>query len=268
MASANPLPSDLLKSLKEQRSQQEIINRTTMSQDIRIVLVGKTGVGKSATGNTILGERIFLSEARGTSITKECAFESRMINRKQICVVDTPGLHDTTLSNEEVLDEIVNCIRLAAPGPHVFLLVIAIGRFTKEERNTVRLIHTAFGQEVLRHMMVLFTRADDLEDRTIEDYIAEAPELKKVIDSCKGKYHIFNNREKSNRTQVDELIRKIVVMIKQNDNSYYSHHMFKMANELNNARRTMKEKDQIIADLKKEIMALQKETDKSSCSIL
>ncbi|KTG06373.1 hypothetical protein cypCar_00002699 [Cyprinus carpio] len=271
-------------------SGQSVISRVYTSrfgngQDICIVLVGKTGVGKSASGNTILGERIFVSEARATLVTKQSSFESRMINRKQICVVDTPGLYDTQLSSEEVMNEIVNGIKLAAPGPHVFLLVIAIGRFTKEDRNIVGLIHTTFGREVLRHMMVLFTRADDLEESTIEDYIKEAPELKEVINACTGKYHILNNREKADHTQVDELMKKIEAMIKQNHNRYYSHNLFTKSDELNNAKRSMKEKD---ADLKSEvriqksekalvqkkrtkrnkITAFREGMNKSSCSIL
>ncbi len=87
--------------------------------EVRIVLLGKTGVGKSATGNTILGRDAFKADLSQELVTKECQRETCGINGRNITVIDTPGLFDTELTNEEIQREISNCISMSLPGPRV-----------------------------------------------------------------------------------------------------------------------------------------------------
>lgn len=196
-----------------------------------------------------------------------CSMNSVVRFGKKIVLVDTPGIFDTDVPNDETQTEIKKCIGITAPGPHAFIMVVNLARFTEEEMKTIDHFVKYFGETVYQYFIVLFTRKDELdsENVSLKSYLSNIPQkLRELIEKCDERIIAFNNKLKGNES--DAQVKELLEMIERNKSKhggrFYTNEAYEEAE-----REIQKMEKELSIKMRKEaeekLEALRKSGDKS-----
>ncbi|KAK7168210.1 hypothetical protein R3I94_002302 [Phoxinus phoxinus] len=216
-------------------------------RELRLVLLGSAGAGKSTAVDAILGGPTSESDCPGPE-TPDTACQKRRgtLAGRQVAVVDTPDCLCMERPAEDVRRQFSLCAALSAPGPHAFLLCVPVHRPSNLELQILETIEKVFGPEaVSKHAMVLFTRMDRLpEDVSLDEYLStERVDLLELVQKCGDRHHPL--RAGAN-AEVQELLVKVDQMAKDSGTQFYTCPLLK------EAERRVKEKEEEILRSRRE----------------
>ena len=128
-----------------------------------ILVLGKTGCGKSTVANRILGQELFKAGGSLQPVTtKPCQQEAEFYDNDsrdlhyKFKLIDTVGLFDPSgRRNKEIVRETKAFFRENVPGLNLILFVYREGRFTQEEKQALDDITKHFKKSRIREISAL-----------------------------------------------------------------------------------------------------------------
>ena len=136
-----------------------LLKRTWSSHgELKILVTGKTGQGKSSLINGILGGKVVAEGAGASRCTTEVEMFSKTIHGVPVKVFDSPGLQDGTANEEEYIQGMKEkCGELSLV---LYCTKMINTRLTDDDKHAMVKLTEAFGEKFWKYAVFVFTFAN------------------------------------------------------------------------------------------------------------
>ena len=155
------------------RTIKELLQEENISTDVNILVIGRTGQGKSSLVNSLieLGEEIVPEGA----LTGCCTIEPQsytypnIIPGVNVTIIDSPGLQDNQDKEHKYIQEMKNeCNEISVV---LYCMKMTDHKFTNDEKVAIKKFHQVFGQKFWERVVFVltFTNSEFLKKRDDRD---------------------------------------------------------------------------------------------------
>uniref|UniRef100_A0A1I8GAU7 AIG1-type G domain-containing protein n=1 Tax=Macrostomum lignano TaxID=282301 RepID=A0A1I8GAU7_9PLAT len=197
-----------------------------------LLLVSKTGNGKSSLANALLNTTRFQVGRGMLSSTASCMCISTRARGRDLTVVDTPGTMDVA-DEEKAKTEIRRAMEFCPNGFDGFLVVVKCdARFTAEERRAIEVVAEMFGDQFYKHAIVVFSHGDEFDnDETefrneLQEIRKKIPYLDQLLTKCGNRFALVDNGRRCDTAvqdrQIEALLSKADSLVASNGGKKYT----------------------------------------------
>ncbi|XP_029996126.1 GTPase IMAP family member 7 [Sphaeramia orbicularis] len=190
--------------------------------ELRLVVLGRTGAGKTSAVRSILGLEDLQQD------TEDCWKLRGQAAGRQVVVVSSPDWFGSSSSSDDRRRHISSLIAFSSPGPHAFLLCVPVNQPSDGETQALDVLDKLFGSTAVScNTIVLFTHMAELEeDEELEEYLVMwRKDLRELVERCGDRYHTLETRRGEAEMEgkaVEELMEKVEQMVKESGVQHFS----------------------------------------------